>query len=193
MISPSFARFPSAPMQASSRPSRRFFLLASLAVALVPGTLACAQINDPPQTMSNAEVDRLRDAAPEPRERVLAFISFLDQRTQAIEKLDTGRRHAGREEDIRDLMNQFASICDDLDDNLDDYRRGQSDVRKVLAHLRSASERWATILRTPPSDPRYDVARKLALTSLGDVQDSASGMIVEQKIYFASHPAAKEN
>jgi len=193
MISPTFARLSRALMQASSRPGRRSFLIASLAVALVPGALACAQVNPPPQAMSDAEVDRLRDAAPEPRERVLAFISFLDQRTQDIEKLNTGRRHAGREEDIRDLINQFASICDDLDDNLDDYSRDHRDVRKVLARLRSASERWATILRTPPNDPRYDVARKLALTSLSDVQDSAAKMLVEQKTYFVSHPPAKEN
>jgi hypothetical protein len=173
--------------------SRRSFLFASLAIALLPATFTCAQVNDPPQAMSNAEVDRLRDAAPAPNERVLAFISFLDQRTQAIQKMDTGRRHPGREEDIRDLMNQFTSICDDLNDNLDDYSRGHRDVRKVLPRLRSASERWATILRTPSSDRRYDVARRLALTSLSDVQESTADIFIEQKKYFASHPPAKED
>jgi len=152
-----------------------------------------AQQDDPSQAMSDAEIDRLRDVAPYPPQRVLLFISYLDQRTKAIEKLDTGQRHPGREEDIRDLMNQFASISDDLDDNLDDYSRRHLDVRKVLPKLISATERWATMLRTPAEDDRYKVARTLALTSLADVKDSAEKMAVEQKQYFLAHPPSKDD
>lgn len=187
MIPTSYRRDASAP----SIQGRRWFLIATLAFGALFPTLGHAQVNERPQAMSEAEVDRLREAALDPIERVAAFMSFLDQRTQTIQKLDSGRRHPGREEDMREQMDQFASISDDLDDNLDDYSRAHRDVRKILPRLLSATERWATMLRTPPSDPRYDVARTLALTSLADVKDSAAKLAAEQKTYFKDHPALK--
>ena len=177
----------------SLQPTRRDFVLRLMACACLLATPCFAQHDAPVEALSEAEIDRLREVAPYPPQRLLLFISFLDQRTRAIEKLGTGPRHPGREEDIRDLMNQFASISDDLDDNLDDYSRRHLDVRKVLPRLISATERWGTTLRTPVDDERYSVARTLALTSLADVKDSAEKMMVEQKQYFLAHPPQKDN
>lgn len=173
-------------------PRRRFLLLSAAAVCL-KALPTFAQADDSAAVMSDAEIDRLREVAPYPPQRLLVFISFLDKRTQAIEKLDTGRRRPGREEDLRDLMNQFASISDDLEDNLDDYSQRHLDVRRVLPKLVAATERWATMLRTPPEDEHYNVARKLSLTSLADVKESAEKMVIAQKTYFLAHPPPKNN
>lgn len=174
------------------RPTRRAVFRYGFAFACLLDLPSFAQVNEAQPAMSEAEIDRLRDVAPEPQQRLLAFISFLDKRANAIEKLVSGSRHPGREQDIHDLMEQFNSICDDLGDNLDDYSRRHRDVRKVLPKLISASERWATVLRTPPQDERYNIARKLALTSLGDVQDSARQMVEEQRTYFQTHSPNEE-
>lgn len=173
-------------------PARRDFLLCLSAFACLFAWPCRATQDTSAEALSDAEIDKLRDVAPYPPQRLLLFISFLDERSKAIERLDTGQRHPGREEDVRDLMNQFASISDDLDDNLDDYSRRHQDVRKVLPRLIAATERWGTMLRTPPEDERYTVARELALTSLADVQNSAEKMAVEQKQYFLAHPPQKE-
>ena len=142
--------------------------------------------------LSDAEVEKLRDSAYFPPARVLAFIDFLDQRTKQIDKIATGKRQPGREEDIHDLMEQFASIADDFDDNLEDYGKYHRDVRKVLPKVVSAAERWATSLRTPPEDATYSVTRKLALDSLADVSESATKLIEEQKAWFLAHPPPKD-
>ena len=54
---------------------------------------------------------------------MLAFAGILDDRTKAIDKLLAGKRKPGREQDLHDLMEQFSSIADDLEDNLDDYEQ----------------------------------------------------------------------
>jgi hypothetical protein len=142
-------------------------------------------------SLSEAEVDILRDTAYVPADRVLAFIKFLDQRTKEIDKISAGRRRPGREEDIHDQMEQFTSIADDLDDNLEDYSKRHLDIRKSLLKLLSATERWATALKSPPDDDAYKVSRKLALETLADIRETATKMVEEQKAWFLAHPPAK--
>jgi hypothetical protein len=143
--------------------------------------------------LSEGEVEKLRDTAYYPPDRVMAFIEFLDQRTRAIDKLCTGKRQPGREQDIHDLMEQFTSIADDFDDNLDDYSQHHRDVRKALPKVIAAAERWATTLRTPPEHEAYSVSRKLALESLADIRESATKLVEEQKAWFLAHPPGKDD
>jgi hypothetical protein len=141
--------------------------------------------------LSDAEVEKLRDTANDPPQRVLAFIVMLDDRTKPIDKLITGKRQPGREEDIHDQMEQFSSIANDLVDNLDDYGKHHYDIRKALPKLTAAIERWGTSLKTPPDDPAYNVSRKLALEALDDLREIAKQMIAEQNAYFKEHPPKK--
>ena len=137
-------------------------------------------------------MEKLRDTAYYPPERVLAFIAFLDQRTKEIDRLGTGTRRPGREQDIDDQMQQFASIADDLDDNLDEYDKHHRDIRKVLPKLVAATERWGTALKSPPVHPAYTLSRKLALESLDDMHQSAMELIESQKAWFLAHPPPKD-
>jgi hypothetical protein len=169
---------------------RTLWTLAALALFLpcLPQSWARAQDS----YLSDSEVEKLRDTAPTAPERVQAFIDFINQRADRIDKLSSGKRIPGREEDIHDLMKQIAAILDDLDDNLDDYSKRHQDLRKILPKLIAATERWGTVLKTPAEDQQYGVQRKLALEALGDVHESATKMIDEQKAWFAAHPPGKE-
>ena len=149
-----------------------------------------AQVRE--SALSEVEVEVLREKAPEPAERVLAFVGFLNDRTKAIEKLLLGRRKPGREDDIHDLMEQFSSIANDLQDNLDDYDKHHKDVRKALPKLLVATERWGTALRSPADESAYNVSRKLALDALADVKASTSEMIKAQQEYFLAHPPPRD-
>ncbi len=170
--------------------TRRRVTLCILAASLLP------RLSFPEQhesALSDGEVEKLRDTAYFPPERILAFIAFLDQRTKDIDRLSTGPRRPGREDDLHDQMEQFASIADDLDDNLADYGKRHSDIRKALPKLVAATERWGTALKSPPDHPTYTVSRKLALETLHDVHESAIAMIEEQKTYFLAHPPPKDD
>jgi hypothetical protein len=149
-----------------------------------------AQADD--HSLSDAEVEQLRDSAYVPRDRVMVFIKFLDERAGAVRDLFAHPRHPGREQDTHDLLEQFTSIANELEDNLDDYATRHSDIRKSLPKLVEATDRWASNIKSPPDDPAYNVSRKLALEAIRDLRDDATELIASQKAWFAAHPPAKE-
>lgn len=143
--------------------------------------------------LSNAEVEQLRDAAYVPRDRVLVFIKFLDERSNAIHDIFAKPRRPGREQDTHDLLEQFTSIADELEDNLDDYSTHHSDIRKSLPKLLEATDRWASTIKSPPDNETYNVSRKLALEAIRDLREDTTELIDSQRTWFAAHPPAKEN
>lgn len=142
-------------------------------------------------SLSNGEIEQLRDVADAPRDRVLVFVRFLDDRADGIHNLFTQPRRPGREQDAHDLYEQFTSIANELDDNLDDYATRHSDIRKSLPKLLKATDRWSATLKFPPDNGVYNVSRKLALQAIDDLRQDATDMVASQKAWFAAHPPAK--
>jgi hypothetical protein len=167
---------------------RWFAVIACLLVVFAPAMRAIAQEDD--STMSQKEIESLRDAAYIPNDRVLTFVRILDTREREIEDLLSRPRRPGFEQDMHDVIEQFSSITDEFNDNLDDYQSKHRDIRKSLPKLVSAIERWSTTLRAPAEDDAYNVVRKMALDSLKDMRDTAATMQTEQAEYFKAHPDA---
>jgi hypothetical protein len=142
--------------------------------------------------LSEGEIEQLREAAYFPTDRVFVFIKLLDTRNKAIQDLFAHPRKPGREEDTHDLLEQFTSIADELNDNLDDYGPHHRDIRKALPKLLDATERWASNLKQPPDNVAYDLSRKLALEAIRDIREEATRLVEDQKTWFAAHPPAKE-
>jgi hypothetical protein len=143
--------------------------------------------------LSEGEVEQLRDSAYFPNDRVIVFIKLLDARVKRLQDTNTGPRRPGREQDTHDLLEQFTSIADELDDNLDDYGPHHRDVRKALPKLIDATERWGTAIKSPPDNEAYNVSRKLALEAIRDIRESATQLLEDQKTWFAAHPPSKED
>jgi hypothetical protein len=144
-------------------------------------------------SLSDGEVEQLREVAYYPNDRVLLFIKLLDTRNKSIQDLFAHPRKPGREQDTHDLLEQFTSIADELDDNLDDYGPRHRDIRKALPKLVEATERWSSNLKSPPDDETYNVSRRLALEAVRDLREQAIQLIEEQKTWFLAHPPPKEN
>ena len=162
----------------------------TLILLLVTALPTFAQRESP--ALSDAEIEQLRESAYIASDRVLIFIKLLDERTKSIAALSVGPRKPGREQDLHDFIEQFTSIADELNDNLDDYGPAHRDIRKALPKLLAATERWATILKSPPENEAYAVSRKLALEAIRDLREESTRLIDEQKAWFATHPPAKE-
>jgi hypothetical protein len=150
-----------------------------------------AQTED--KVLTDAEVEQLRTSAYVPNDRVMVFIKFLDDRNKDIQTLFAHPRRPGREQDTHDLLEQFTSIADELNDNLDDYGPHHRDLRKALPKLLEATERWSSNLKSPPDNDAYNVVRKLALESIRDLREEATRLIEEQKAWFIAHPPPKED
>jgi hypothetical protein len=167
-------------------------MLRRLSLALVLLALALplhAQRSD--SALSEGEIEQLRESAYVANDRVLVFIKLLDTRNKAIQDLFAHPRRPGREEDTHDLLEQFTSIADELNDNLDDYGPHHRDIRKALPKLLEATERWASNLKQPPENSIYDISRKLALEAIHDIREEATQLVEEQKTWFAAHPPPK--
>jgi hypothetical protein len=143
-------------------------------------------------SMSEGEIEQLRESAYFPSDRILVFIKLLDARNKRIQDLFAHPRKPGREQDTHDLLEQFTSIADELNDNLDDYGPHHKDIRKVLPKLIDATERWASDIKQAPENAAYDLSRKLALESIRDIREEATRLVEDQKTWFAAHPPAKE-
>lgn len=169
---------------------RRFTLAVCALAVLAPVALAHAQDDD--SSMSQKEIESLRDAAYIPNDRVLAFMKILNTREQEIQDLVSKPRRPGFNQDMHDLLDQFAAIADEFNDNLDEYQSKHRDIRKALPKLVTAIERWSTTLRTPADDQTYNIVRKMALDSLKDMHDTATSMVTEQAAYFKAHPDAEK-
>jgi hypothetical protein len=166
-------------------------LRTAVVIALVAAaTLLHAQMRPP--ALSDAEIEQIREARYVPSDCILLFVKFLDLRTKEIGELYAKPRRPGREQDTHDLMEQFTSIADELDDNLDDYGPRHADLRKALPKLVDATERWATAIKSPPEDEAYSVSRKIALESIHDLHEAATQMVAEQETWFKAHPPAKQ-
>jgi hypothetical protein len=144
-------------------------------------------------SLSEGEIEQLRDSAYVPNDRVLVFIKLLDQRNKAIQDLFAHPRKPGREQDTHDLLEQFTNIADELNDNLDDYGPHHRDIRKALPKLLDATERWASNIKQPPENATYDLSRKLALEAIRDIREEATHLVEDQKTWFAAHPPAKDD
>jgi hypothetical protein len=145
---------------------------------------------DDDSSISQKEVEQLRDAAYIPNDRILTFIRILNTREQEIEDLLSKPHRPGFNQDMHDLLEQFEAIADEFNDNLDEYQTRHRDIRKSLPKLLSATERWSTALRAPPDDDAYNVVRRMALDSVKDMRDTASSMQTGQAAYFKDHPDA---
>lgn len=142
--------------------------------------------------LSEAEVETIREAAMDPAERVLAYSRIVETRVDRIQRVIADARAQGRAEDIHHNMEEITGTVNELEDNLDDYRSGHKDLRKVLPKLITSTERWSSILRQPPDQDKYKVARQLALEAVADLKDDAQKLLPEQQAYFKEHPPSKE-
>jgi hypothetical protein len=136
------------------------------------------------------EIESLRDAAYVPTERIGAYIDILNDRERIIDDLLVKPKHVTFDQDMHDVLDQFATIADELNDNLDELNGEHRDLRKALPKLLRATEKWTTALRAPGDNEAYKVVRRSALDALKDMHDIALQMEASEDTYFREHPDA---
>jgi hypothetical protein len=169
--------------------AHRFAIFAIFALL----TISPLRAQPPQSTLSDAEVEQVRQARYYPSDCVLLYVKFLDLRMKEIQDLFAKPRRPGREQDTHDLFEQFTALTDELSDNLDDYGPRHADLRKALPKILDATERWSSALKAPPDNEAYSVSRKIALESIRDLRESATELTVDPATWFKAHPPAKEN
>lgn len=136
--------------------------------------------------------EQVRAVADQPNERVKLYIKFIEERTDAIHHavLRPAMQHPGIV--IRDHLEDFTRLLDELQDNLDAYDESHSDIRKSLKFLLEHAAKWPAILEEPTGSPDYDFARKTAQDAVASTTQGATALLRSQEEYFSKHKAEKE-
>jgi hypothetical protein len=142
---------------------------------------------DKREPLTEAQIEKIREAGIDPPGRVDLYVKFLDEHAATIKSL-TGRvKSIGRARKLDDELQDFTALMDELGTNLDVYTDRKADIRKALKPLAEATGKWLGILRALPGEPGFDLARKEAIESGQDLDDQAKRLLTEQTEYFKLH------
>jgi hypothetical protein len=162
-----------------------FFLLLLFAAGCI-STLR-AQSQDPNDPLTEDEVQQIRESKTNPNERIKLYIKFIDERLDAMKQFSGPGKSANEKAQVRDKLEEFTRLCDELQDNLDTYDEAHADIRKSLKELVADTARWPEALKAAGADPSYDFSHKTALEAAKSATDEAHQMSLEQDVYFDAH------
>ena len=143
-----------------------------------PGPAAHPQTRER-DPLNNKEIDEMRDTADFPDKRLELMIKFARARMTEIDQLRANAKGAkDRPRQIHDLLQDFTTLVDEIDDNIDMYASHKTDMRKGLKLLIEADSEWLLKLRalkeqSPPEElEQYSF---LLANTVDAVNDSAKG------------------
>jgi hypothetical protein len=143
-----------------------------------------AQKRDP---LNEKEIDQMREAADYPDKRLELMIGFARARLASIEQLRADPKGTkDRPVQIHDLLQDFTTLLDEIDDNIDMYASHKTDMRKGLKLLIEADGEWQIQLRTlkqksPPEElDQYSFVLTTATETAKDTGDSARKELQDQ-------------
>jgi hypothetical protein len=138
-----------------------------LLLLLLLSVAASAKKRDP---LTEAEADQLRETNMYPYHRIKLLIKFTEARLVAIDQVRVDPKlAAGRGKQIHDLLEDFTSLLDEINDNLDQYESRTLDkdmvkqYHKGLKELIEADARFDLKLRTLQSAAETDPETKKEL------------------------------
>ncbi|HVZ61545.1 MAG TPA: hypothetical protein VG892_12245 [Terriglobales bacterium] len=98
--------------------------------------------------LTEKEADQLREMALEPDKRMKLLVLYVRARMAAVEQLRADPKLSSeRGAQIHDRLEDFVSIVDEIDRNLDDYESRKMDMRKGLKELIDADTEFQMKLR----------------------------------------------
>jgi hypothetical protein len=143
------------------------------------------------QPLSDAQIEKIREAGIYPDDRIKLYTQFVDERAETIKGLTNRRESSARSKRIDDELQDFTALMDELGSNLDQYSDRKADLRISLKKLNELTPRWLGILKALPGEPAFDEARKEAIESGEDLADQGKRLLTEQQTYFAEHKDEK--
>lgn len=117
----------------------------SVALLLAAGTVAQAQRHREPLTQP--EIDQIRDASWEPKQRLALYVQFTRARLVKLEEMRNDPKIKNRPRQTHDMLDDFQLLYDELNDNIDTYVDRKDDIRKPLKMIIDADTEFQAKLR----------------------------------------------
>jgi prophage DNA circulation protein len=161
-----------------------FFLIPLLLAGFVPHLWA----QDQRDVLTPDEVQQIRDSNVYPNVRIKLFLKFVQERVDALKQLTADASADHRMTQITNKLQEFTSLCDEMQDNMDTYDSNHADIRKSLKAVVEASAKWPAVLRALPKEENSDFAVDTAVDSAKAAYQDAQQLATEQEIFFKAHP-----
>jgi len=137
--------------------------------------------------LNDKEIDELRETAQEPAKRMKLLAGYAKARMEMIEHMRTDPKLAGENgEEIRKLLEDFAYLIDEIDNNLDMYNQRTEDLRRPLKTIVEMDSDFQLKLRTIKETSSAAELRNIgfslenATDSVNESADSARAMLADQ-------------
>ncbi|MGA3194120.1 MAG: hypothetical protein ABSD39_03880 [Terriglobales bacterium] len=154
---------------------RTAFGLAILLVLPLHSSLSAQRRPDP---LNPLEIDQLRDAMLDPDERLKLYVKFSRDRMTKLEQMRSDPKTKERGLQTRDLLQDFLTIYDELDNNIDMYFGRKNDIRRPLKLIIEADTEFQSKLRALKNSANPDPAEakqyEFVLTDALDTVDSSA-------------------
>src|ERR1700722_3031553 len=147
-----------------------------IALLLTAGSVAQAQRHREPLTQS--EIDQIRDASWEPKQRLTLYVQFARARLVKLEQMRSDPKTTDRPRQTHDLLDDFQLLYDELNDNIDTYVDRKDDIRKPLKTVIEADMEFQAKLRALKDAADVPAAEsqqyEFVLTNILDTVDTAA-------------------
>jgi predicted nucleic acid-binding Zn-ribbon protein len=129
--------------------------------------------------LTQEEIDLLRDSAVEPEPRMKLYVQFARARLVKLEQMRADPKVKNRPGQTHEMLQDFLSVYNELNDNLDNFEGRRSDLRKALRWVVEGDTEFQAKLRALKDDVRSskeDVAQYQFILSdaLETVDNSAT-------------------
>jgi hypothetical protein len=119
--------------------------IAACALSLL--LLAPASAQRQHDSLTNPEIDQLRDTALEPDLRLKLYVKFARARLASLEQARSDPKTTDRGQETHDRLQEFLDIYDEMNENIDNYVGRKSDLRKALKPVIESDTEFQAKLR----------------------------------------------
>jgi hypothetical protein len=99
------------------------------------------------EPLTQPEIDQIRDASWEPKQRLTLYVQFARARLVKLEQMRSDPKIKDRPRQTHDLLDDFQLLYDELNDNIDTYVDRKDDIRKPLKTIIDADTEFQAKLR----------------------------------------------
>jgi hypothetical protein len=143
---------------------------------LAGGSVARAQRHREPLTQS--EIDQIRDASWEPKQRLTLYVQFTRARLVKLEEMRSDPKTKDRARQTHNMLDDFLLLYEELNDNIDTYVDRKDDIRKPLKIVIDADTEFQAKLRAlkDAADVPAEESRQyeFVLTDILDTVDTSA-------------------
>lgn len=152
-------------------------------------TFAICHAQHREDSLTQPEIDQIRDASWEPQQRLALYVKFARARLLAMEQMRNDPKIKDRARQTHDKLDDFTAIYDELNDNIDTYIDRRDDIRKPLKTIIDADTEFQAKLRalkdaagvTPEEASQYEFVLSTALETVDSSAEDHKKLLADQE------------